>query len=89
MKRFDVGGKKRLSSSRERNRKEKMAERSEGRWPDEVERLTDTRKVACRKFQGARKKGEDEGILEQLWDNYRRVRKGVKRKIRKEKKELR
>ena len=29
------------------------------------------------------------GILKQLWDNYRRVRKGVKRKIRKGKKELR
>ena len=78
-----------LSSSRERNRKEKLVERSEGCWSDEVERLIDARKVACRKLQGVWKKAEEEGILKQLWDNYRRVRKGVKRKIRKEKKELR
>ena len=45
--------------------------------------------MACRQLRGATKKGEEEGILKQLWDNYRRVRKEVKRKIRKEKKELR
>ena len=44
-----------------------------GRWPI--------------KLRGARKRGEEEGILKQLWDNYRKE--GVKRKIRKEKKELR
>ena len=41
------------------------------------------------KLQGSRKRGEEEGILKQLLDNYRRVRKRVKRKIMKEKKELR
>ena len=66
-----------------------MTERSEGWWSDEVERLTDARKVAYRKLQGARKRGEVEGILKELWDNYRRGRKGVKRKITKEKKKLR
>ena len=78
-----------LSSRRERNWKEKMMERSEEWWLDEDERLIDARTVACRKLRGARKRGEEEGILEQLWDNYRRKTKGVKRKIRKEKKELR
>ena len=45
--------------------------------------------MACRKLRGARKREEEEGILKQLWDNYRRVRTGVKRKIRKKKMELR
>ena len=49
-----------------------MMVRSEGWWSDEVERLIDARKVACRKF----------------WDDYKSVRKVGKRKIRKEKKEL-
>ena len=56
-----------LSSSRERNRKEKRT-RSEGWWSDEVERLIDVWKVACRKLRGTRKRGEEEGILKQLWD---------------------
>ena len=56
--------------------REKMTERSEGWWSDEVERLIDARKVACSKLRGARKRGEEEGVLKQLWVNYRRVRKG-------------
>ena len=62
-----------LSSSREKNRKDNnngkvrgMVERSEGWWSDEVERLIDARKVACRKLRGARKRGEEEGTLRQL-----------------------
>ena len=66
-----------------------MMERSEGWWSDEVERLIDARKVAGRKLRGARGKGEEKGILKQLWGNCRRVRMWVKRKVRKEKKELR
>ena len=62
MKRFDVGKKRRFSSSRGRNRKEKMIERLERWWPKEEERLIDARKVACRKLRG-----EEEGILKQLW----------------------
>ena len=55
-----------LSSSRERNRKKKMVERSEGWWSDVVERLIDARNVACRKSRGVWKKVEEEGILKQL-----------------------
>ena len=38
------------SSSRRRNRKGKMMERSEGWGSEEVERLINARKVACRKL---------------------------------------
>ena len=65
-----------------------MTERLGGWWSDKAERLFDAKKVAGRKLQGARKRGEEKGILKQLWDNYRKVGKGVKRKIRKTKKEL-
>ena len=52
-----------ISSNKEGNRKEKMMEMSKGWWSDEVERLIDARKVACRKLQGAKKRGEEESIL--------------------------
>ena len=55
-----------ICCSRERNRKEKIMETSEGWWP-----------------VGTYVEREEEGILKQLWHNYRRVRTGVKRKIRK------
>ena len=51
-----------------------MMERSERWWSEEVERLNDAKKVACGKLQGARKRGEEEGILKQLWGNYRSVK---------------
>ena len=38
---------------------------------------------------GSYEEREEEGILKQLWHNYRRVRTRVKRNIRKEKMELR
>ena len=60
-----------------------------GRWlieSYEEQGREERRKRACRMLRGARKRGGEEGILMQLWDNYRRVRMGVK--IRKEKKEL-
>ena len=50
--------------------------------------LIDVRKLACRKLRGARKRGEKEDILRQLQDDYKSLRTGWKRKIRKEKKEL-
>ena len=65
--------------------KEEFVENSEGWWSDEVERIIDVRKVACMKLHRARKREEEEGMLKQLWDKYRRVRMRVKRKIRKEK----
>ena len=43
--------------------------------------------MACRKLRGARKRGEEEGITEATLGQ--RVRTGVRRKIRKETKELR
>ena len=48
-----------------------MTESSKEWWSDAVERLIDAKKVACRKFRGARKRGErrEEDILKQLWDN--------------------
>ena len=55
-----------ICCSRERNRKEKNMETSEGWWP-----------------VGSYVEREEGGILKQLWHNYRRVRTGVKRKIRK------
>ena len=61
-----------------------MTERSDGWWSCKVERFIDARKVACRKLRGASKRVEGEGILRQIWDNYRRVRKGAKMKIKKE-----
>ena len=61
-----------------------MMERLKRWWSDEVERLVDARMVACRKLRGARMRGEEESTLKQLWDNYRKVRKWVKRMIRKE-----
>ena len=55
-----------------------------GRWP--VGSYEEQGREERRKEE---RRGEEEGILKQLWDNYRRVRMGAKRKIRKEKKELR
>ena len=65
-----------------------MTDRSEECLSDEVERLIDARMLACRKLRGARKRGEEESMPNKLCDNYRRVRKGVSKKIKKEKKEL-
>ena len=59
-----------------------MAEISEGCWSDEVERLADARMVAWGKLRVARKRGEEEGILKQLLNNYRRVRMVVKERKR-------
>ena len=51
-----------------------MMERSEEWWSDEVERLIDSRKVACRKLRGARKRGEADSILKQFRRTVRKIR---------------
>ena len=64
-----------------------MSGESEGWWSDEIERIIDARKVACRKLQGARKwrrRRYTEATLGQL----NKIEKGDKGKIRKEKKKL-
>ena len=60
IKRFGVHRwkKKVLAAAEKGIGRKKMVERSEGWWSDEVERLIDARKVACRKLRGARRRGE-------------------------------
>ena len=58
----------------------KKTERSEGWWSDEVERLIDARKVACRKLRGARKRGEERKIQKEK----KELRKRTVRKISKQ-----
>ena len=65
-----------------------MTERLERRWSDEVERLVDARKVACRKLQGARKRRGGR-YTETISGQLQKCENGVMRKIRKEKKKLR
>ena len=54
-----------------------------------MERLIVIRKMMCRKLREARKRRVGVVTLSQLWENYRRARKEVKKAIMKEKKELR
>ena len=49
--------KEKVLAAAEKEIGKKMMERSEGWWSDEVERLIDARKVACKKLRGARKRG--------------------------------
>ena len=68
-----------------------MTLKSEGWWSDEVERIMLGKRLVGSYME---QEIEEEGILKQLWDNNRRVRKRLKRKIKmerkikKEKKEL-
>ena len=63
-----------LSSSRERNRKGKMMERSEGCGQMRQKDLIVLGMWPLGSYEEQR--GEEEGILRQFWDNYKRVRAG-------------
>ncbi len=54
-----------------------------------MERLIVIRKITCRKLREARKRRLGVVTLSQLWENYGRTRKEVKKANMKEKKELR
>ena len=61
--------------------RKKVTERSGGWWLENVERLIVIRKMTCRKLRIAWKRRVGEATLSQLWENYRRVRKEVKKAI--------
>ena len=54
-----------------------------------VEKLIVIGKTTCRKLREARQRRVGMVILSQLWENYKRARKEVKKVIMKEKKDLR
>ena len=55
-----------------------VTERSEGWWSENVERLVVIKKMTCRKLREVRKRRLGVVTLNQLWENYRRVRKDEK-----------
>ena len=59
--------------------RKKVTERSEGWWSEDVERLIVIRKMMCRKLREERKRRVGVVTLSQLWKNYRRTRKEVKK----------